>query len=105
MTQYLLTKDKIQNIRAGASSDESTMFGVGVGVCLTILGVLVPLYITGDQAKTGRLIPFLWATLLFFAALTAYFAKKWYRLRADSDKTFKEILDNSKTVIVYPKQE
>ncbi len=105
MTQYLLTKDKIQIIRSGVATDESTMFGIGVGVGVAILTVLVPLYVTGDEAKTGRLIPFLWAMLLSSVALSFYFGRKWYRLRAHSNKTFNEILDNSKTILIFPKQQ
>jgi len=105
MTQYLLTKDKIQNIRAGVASDESTMFGLGVGVCTAILGVLIPLYVTGGQANTGGLIPFLWAALAAFAVLSFYFGKKWRRLRKDSDTIFQDILDKSKTILVFPKQD
>jgi hypothetical protein len=105
MTQYLLTKDKLHNIRAGVGSDESTMFGVAVGVCSAILGVLIPLYISGDEARTGRLVAFLWAVLVPCAILAVYFGRKWQKLRQDSDRVFDDILKNSKTVIVFRKSQ
>jgi hypothetical protein len=105
MTQYLLTKDKIQVIRSGVATDESTMFGIAVGAAVAILTVLIPLYVSGDEAKTGRLIPFMWAMLFASVALSFYFGRKWYRLRKASDKTFNDILDNSKTILIFPKQQ
>lgn len=103
MTQYLLTKDKIATIRRGVASDESVVLGIAVGVCLTVASVLIPLYISGDAAKAGKLIPFLWATLLFFLVLSVYVGFKWWRLRSESDKAIRAILDESKTVLTFSK--
>ena len=103
MTQYLLTKDKITTIRRGVASDESVVLGLAIGVCLTIASVLIPLYISGDAEKAGKLVPFLWATLFLFLILSVYVGIKWWRLRSDSDKAIRSILEESKTVLTFSK--
>jgi uncharacterized membrane protein (DUF441 family) len=98
MVMYLLTKELLKSLRKESASDELTMFGVSIGVVLTIAGVLIPLYI-GNIAPHTQLIPFLWAVLVAFGAMAYYFGRKWQRIRGKDDKEFDEVLENSATVV------
>jgi hypothetical protein len=103
MNMFLLTKDKVENLKAGNSSDESTAFGISVGVFLALGGILVPLYVSGTAM--GRLIPFLWAMTLTSLGASIYLGRKWSALRRKRKREFAEILENSVSVALVPTQE
>jgi hypothetical protein len=94
---YLLTRDKIENLKAGTDSDESTMFGFSLAVCLTVGGILIPLYVTG--APHTLLVPFLWAALFLFAVLSVYFFRRWRALKDKRETQFSDILSKSRTIV------
>jgi hypothetical protein len=94
---YLLTRDKIDNLKAGTDSEEGTWLGITVGACLAIVGILIPLYVTG-QTNT-QLIPFMWATFLFCAGAAVRLFFKWQKFRTKREKQFNDILNKSKTIV------
>ena len=103
MEYYLLTRDKIENIKAGTDSGETKMYGISVGVCLTIISILIPLYVAG--LTNTRIISFLWVGLLAFAAFAYYLFGKDRKLKASRDNNFNDILTKSKTVVTLASPE
>lgn len=97
---YLVSREQIENLRIGTDLGESKMYGLSVGVCLTVAGILIPLY-HNNQAAT-KLFSFLWAALLAFAACAFYFYKKDKKLKARRESEFNEILTTSQTISVAP---
>lgn len=94
---YLLTRDKIENLKGGGDSDESTWFGACLAVCLLAVGILIPLYI--NATPHTLLIPFLWFMAIGSAGMTIYFHKRLTRLREERKERFEAILKKSKTVV------
>jgi Flp pilus assembly protein TadB len=103
MNMYLLTRDKLEVLQAGDDSDESTMFGISIGVFLTTTSILIPLYISG--APHTLLIPFLWMMLFGFGALSFYFGKKWRKCRKKRKEQFEEIIEKYGTVVSLTPQQ
>jgi hypothetical protein len=97
---YLLTRDKIESLKAGTDSDESTLFGVCVGVFVAIASILIPLYISvKPESRETNLIGLLWVALGASALFSIYFFRKWRKLRQEREKQFKDILEKYKTVV------
>ena len=103
LTMYLCNRGMLESIRA-TGSDESTWFGIGVGIFLAVASVLAPLYIGGYADKTGKLAAFLWAVLILSAVYSARCWRKWQAQKAMSDASFQEVLQESKTVVSFPSE-
>lgn len=97
---YLVSREQIENLRIGTDLGESKMYGLSVGVCLTVGGLLIPIYHNHQTAT--RLISFLWAALFAFAAFAFYFYKKDKKLKAKRESEFNEILAARQTISVPP---
>jgi len=100
MEYYLVSKERVENLRIGTDLGETRMYGFSVGVCLTILGILIPLIIH-HQAAT-KLISFLCAALFLFGALAVYLYTKDKELKARRESDFNEILNASKPITTPP---
>jgi hypothetical protein len=94
---YLLTRDKIENLKAGSDSDESTWFGACFAVLLFAAGILITIY--AGHAPHTMLTPFLWFAFIGSAALMVFFYRRLTRLRRERKERFDEILTKSKTVV------
>lgn len=94
---YLLTRDKIENLKAGSDSDESTWFGACFAVVLFAAGILIAIY--AGNAPHTMLTPFMWFTLLGSAGMMVFFHKRLQALRKERRERFDEILTKSKTIV------
>ena len=103
LTMYLCNRGMLESIRA-TGSDESTWFGIGVGIFLAVAGVLAPLYITGYDKTTGYLPPFLWAVLIMSALFSIRCWQKWGQQKRQALASFNEVLQESKTVVSFPSE-
>ena len=103
LTMYLCNRGMLENIRA-TGSDESTWFGIGIGVFLAAGGVLAPLYLSGYADKTGKLAAFLWAVLGLSALYSIRCWRKWQTQKTKSEATFQKVLEESKTVVSFPSE-
>lgn len=100
---YLCNRGMLESIRA-TGSDESTWFGVGVGIFLAAGGILAPLYLSGYVDKTGKLAAFLWAVLSLSALFSLRCWRKWQKQKSKSETTFQKVLEESKTVVSFPSE-
>jgi hypothetical protein len=96
MEYYLVSKERIENLRIGTDLGETRTYGFSVGVCLTIIGVLISHYLSRQPAT--KLIPFLWSALFAFTALAVYLYRKDKKIKAKRESDFSEILTATKTI-------
>jgi hypothetical protein len=100
MEYYLVPKERIENLRLGTDLGESRTYGFSVGVCLTIMGILISHYLSGQPAP--KLIPFLWSALSAFVALAVYLYRKDKKIKAKRESDFSEILNATKAITMPP---
>lgn len=96
MIWYMISDDKLDSLEGGAEALELTFFGAALAFLLTVVGIAVPLYLTG---MLGRIFWTCMAMIPFFLGSSLYLGLKGLRIRRQAKSKIKQIRDNSKTVI------